>query len=246
METPIAISVVVPAYNEEKLISRCLASLMQQDIKYPFEVIVVNNNSQDRTEEIAKTFSVRVLNEHVQGVVATRQQGLLVAKGEIVVGADCDSVYPPHWLYGIYVHFATDPHVVAVGGPAIAEKNPHWAYLIYKYSFKFVNWFYHKTGNVLYLGGFNFAFRRKTFLELGGYRTYLDFGGDEIDPLARLKRAGKVVYDHQLSVHIDMRRYREGFLRFLFVHTLYYYLLNYALAYVFKRPVIRAQPVRNK
>ncbi|MEK7165261.1 MAG: glycosyltransferase family A protein, partial [Patescibacteria group bacterium] len=108
MQRSPAISIVVPAYNEEKLIGRCLASLKNQDFSGLYEIIVVNNNSVDKTEEIARTFNVRVITESMQSVVAARDRGLRAARGDIVVGADCDCVYPPHWLKTIYAEFA-DP-----------------------------------------------------------------------------------------------------------------------------------------
>ena len=49
------VSVVIPAYNEEKYIGRCLDSLVAQKTKYEFEVIVVDNNSTDNTRTIART-----------------------------------------------------------------------------------------------------------------------------------------------------------------------------------------------
>lgn len=95
------------------------------------------------------------------------------------------------------------------------------------------------------MGGFNLSFRRETFLNAGGYDTNLDFGGDEWDPLARLKKLGTVIYDPEAFMYVGLRRYRVGFFKWFFVHNLYYYILNYQLARLFKRVLIRAKPVRN-
>lgn len=244
MRQSLAISIVVPAYNEEKLISPCLTSLLKQDFSFPYEIIVVNNNSTDKTESIAQSFHVKVITEEMQSVVAARQRGLTTARADIIVGADADCVYPPGWLQAIYRHFA-DKNVVAVGGPGIAEINPLWAHLWYRFGFFLVYVWYRLTGKVFYLSAFNFAFRRSTFLGLGGYHMYLDFGGDEWDPLSRLQNIGKVIYDKDTYMYVSMRRYRVGFVRHIIVHAFYYYFLNYLLARIFKRTVIRAQPVRN-
>lgn len=245
MSEQVAISVIIPAYNEEQLIGRCLSSLANQDFTKPYEIIVVNNNSTDKTVQVVKKFHVTLISETVQGVVAARQRGLSIARGEIVVGADADCVYPQDWLRRLYIPFTRDEHVAAVGGPARAEPTPYWAYLIYKYGFQLVYWVYRLTGVVFYMGAFNFAFRRQTFLDLGGYKTYLDFGGDEWDPLERLRKVGKIVFDPKLIINVSTRRYRVGFLRWFFVHNLYYYIINYTLARFLKRAVIHAQPVRN-
>jgi len=245
MTNQVAISVVLPAFNEEKLIGRCLESLTNQDFSLPYEIIMVNNNSTDQTETIAKSFTqVKLITEVVQGVVQARQRGLIEAQADIVVSADCDCVYPPMWLTNLYRHFA-DSLVVAAGGPAIAETNPWWAHLIYKWGYRLVAFIYKKLGKVIYLGGYNFAFSKNVFLKSGGYKTYLDFGGDELEPLARLKKMGKVVFDIQAYIYVSTRRYRVGFIKWFFVHNLYYYFLNYALAKVFKKQIIKAKAVRN-
>ena len=244
MKGKVAISIVVPAYNEEQLIHRCLTTLTNQDFKLPYEIIVVNNNSIDKTEAIAHSFGVTVISETMQSVVAARQRGLIAAHGDIVVGADADCLYPPDWLQTIYAIFA-NPKVVACGGPAVAEKQPYWAFLIYKWGFALNYLLYRLTGYVFYLGGFNLAFRRELFLKLGGYRTYLDFGGDEWDVIARLRKVGKIVYEPRTSMQISTRRYRVGFLRWFFVHNLYYYFINYTITQILKRPLIHAPPVRN-
>lgn len=245
MSAQVAISVVVPTYNEEKLIAHCLTSLKKQQFIHPYEIIVINNNSSDTTESIVRTFGVKIFRETKQGVVYARQRGLDEAQGEIVAGADADCIYPETWLQQIYDDFQTDPQIIAVGGPVESEKNPFWGYLSYRVGFWFFYKIYQVTGFVTYLGAFNFAFRRKKFLDLGGYRTYLDFGGDEWDPLTRLRKAGKVIFDPNLKIHLSLRRYRVGIIKFIFVHLLYYYTLNYILAKIFKRTLIHAKPVRD-
>lgn len=246
MSNAVAISVIIPAYNEEKLIAESLTTLVNQKFTLPFEIVVINNNSTDKTLEIAKKFPVKIINEFRQGVVFARQKGLVSAVGEFVVCADCDCQYPQNWLANIYNHFNKSAQVVAVGGPAEAENIPRWAYNIYKYGFKLVNFIYNYTGFVLYLGAFNFAYRRQIFLKLGGYRTYLELGGgDEIDPLQRLRTAGKIVFDPNLKIKISLRRYRVGFWRWFVIHNLYYYFVGYLLCSIFKRPLIKPVAVRN-
>ena len=98
MKPTIAISVVIPAYNEEQLLSKCLKSLTNQDFHLPFEIIVVDNNSRDKSNAIAQSFGVKVIKETNQGVVWARQKGLLQAQGEIIAQADADCYYPSNWL----------------------------------------------------------------------------------------------------------------------------------------------------
>lgn len=242
-----AISIVVPAYNEEKLIGRCLTSLTKQDFPLPYEIIVVDNNSTDRTQDLARTFNTKIVYEQQQGVVYARQRGLKAAKGDIIVGADCDCIYPPEYLHLVYTHFQKNPDVVVVGGPGKAsETNPYWGYLIYIWGFALIYTLYRLTGKVIYLLASNFAYRRKVFLALGGYHTYLPLGGgDEWHPLWRLQRVGKAVFEPQAKSFISLRRYRVGFIKFLFLHTLYYYVLAFILALLTKKAVIGNVAVRD-
>ncbi|MBE7170946.1 MAG: glycosyltransferase family 2 protein [Williamsia sp.] len=92
------VSVVIPAYNEEQHILKTLASLAASATDKKFEVIVVNNNSQDRTAMLARLTGAVCLEEPVQGIAAARNRGLQQAKGRLILNADADTIYPPHWI----------------------------------------------------------------------------------------------------------------------------------------------------
>ncbi len=81
------LSVIIPAFNEENFLPRCLESLKNQKFK-DFEIIVVDNNSTDKTAEIAKKFNVILFSEKNQGVAYARNKGSEIAKGEILVFTD--------------------------------------------------------------------------------------------------------------------------------------------------------------
>ena len=67
------ISVIVPAHNEQKYISQCLKSLIAQDYsKDRYEIIVVDNDSRDRTQEIVKKLNVRIIEQNTGPVGAVR------------------------------------------------------------------------------------------------------------------------------------------------------------------------------
>src|SRR5690554_3348158 len=93
------ISVIVPAHNEEKYISQCLESLTTQD--YPknlYEVIVVDNNSADKTSEIAANFDVKIIQQSTGPVGAVRNAGAEKAQGEYLAFIDADCIASPNWL----------------------------------------------------------------------------------------------------------------------------------------------------
>lgn len=99
------ISVVIPAYNEEKYLGSCLESLGKQSLP-PAEVIVVDNNSTDRTASIAQNFDVRVVKEDKQGITYARNRGYNATKHELISRCDADTIVPEDWLEKIVSNFA--------------------------------------------------------------------------------------------------------------------------------------------
>lgn len=92
------VSVVVIAYNEEKRLSACLWSLSEIQTKYPIEIIGVNNNSKDRTEEVYQRLGVPYYNEDKQSPGFARQCGLDHSKGKYYFCIDADTFYPSHYV----------------------------------------------------------------------------------------------------------------------------------------------------
>ena len=92
------VTVVIPAYNEEDNIIRCIDSLSRSKSGYPFEILVVNNNSSDRTQELLDRLSVRSVFQPVQGWGAARQKGVDEAKGKYILTGDSDCIYPAGWV----------------------------------------------------------------------------------------------------------------------------------------------------
>lgn len=92
------VSVIIPAYNGEKVIGDCLDSLKSQDFKGGKEIIVVDDGSRDRTAEIARERGVVVLNQENKGPAAARNLGLRRAMGEIVLFTDADCIPEKNWI----------------------------------------------------------------------------------------------------------------------------------------------------
>ncbi len=115
---PLTLSIVIPAYNEERYIGACLDSIAVQTVKHS-EVIVVDNNSSDRTVEIAKKYGfVKVLHEKRQHQVFAQATGFNAAKGKILGRIDADSILSPDWTEMIIRAFEADAKLVAVTGGA--------------------------------------------------------------------------------------------------------------------------------
>jgi glycosyltransferase involved in cell wall biosynthesis len=92
------VSVVVPVYNGERFLAAALESVCAQDYR-PIEVIVVDDGSDDRTADVARSFEgvVYVRQPH-QGPAVARNLGMALAQGEFVAFLDADDLMKPHKL----------------------------------------------------------------------------------------------------------------------------------------------------
>ena len=92
------VSIVIPAWNEEVNILRSIASLSMLNTQIPFEIIVVNNNSTDKTKNTIEKLHIRSYVEVRQGSGPARQTGQENALGKYVLMADADCLYPSKWM----------------------------------------------------------------------------------------------------------------------------------------------------
>ena len=92
------VSVVVIAYNEERRLPACLWSLSELQTQYPIEIMGVNNNSKDRTEEVYQRLGLPYFNEVKQSPGFARQCGLDHAKGKYHFCIDADTFYPHRYV----------------------------------------------------------------------------------------------------------------------------------------------------
>jgi glycosyltransferase involved in cell wall biosynthesis len=119
----VKISVVIPAYNEEKYIENCLEGVINQ-IEKPDEIIVVDNNCKDKTCEIAQKFNVRIIKEKNQGMIYARNAGFNAAKYDIIARTDSDTVLPNDWILRIKKAFEEDSSLGALSGPTYDYSRP--------------------------------------------------------------------------------------------------------------------------
>ncbi len=110
-----ALSIVLIAYNEERLITRTLASIASQRLEVPAELIIVNNNSTDETGEILRDLNVKAVFEKIPGPGAARQAGLIAAKAPIVLFGDADTLYPESWAQEHFNNIMHQGVVVSYG-----------------------------------------------------------------------------------------------------------------------------------
>lgn len=92
------VSIAIIAYNEEKRLPACLWSLSELKTKYPIEILGVNNNSKDFTEQVYQRLGLSYYNETRQSPGFARQCGLDHAKGKYLFCVDADTFYPPKYV----------------------------------------------------------------------------------------------------------------------------------------------------
>ena len=217
-------SVVVPAYNEAATLPAALASLCRQDLGgADFEIIVVDNGSDDDTPAIARSYGARVVVEPRRGVCDARQAGVDAARGEFVVSTDADTTHPPDWLRRIDAGLRSRPDAVAIGGPCRYADPPWWGRVFPLIGFGLVTASARLRGRPSHLTATNVAFRREGF---PGYDTRLTQGGDEVDLLRRLVACGPVLWDAGNEVITSARRFRLGLLHTFVISYGYYYALS--------------------
>jgi glycosyltransferase involved in cell wall biosynthesis len=200
------ISVIIPTFNEEAQVGRCLSSLSDQTIpRREYELIVVDGNSADRSREIAASYADSVFIQTSARVGGARNDGVLRAAGEIVATTDADCLIPPDWIERIQNDFASH-RIVQLYGPV----RPIEPGLKHRISLGMANAFStagYVTGLLYYTLGCNTAFSREAFIRAGMYHC-VD-AGDDLEIAIRMKKLGKVFYDPRLVVGFSMRRYQQ-------------------------------------
>ncbi len=182
----IRFSVVIPAFNEEAFLPRLLDSIEVAKAQYSggagaIEVIVADNDSTDRTAQVAAEHAARVVHVAKRRIAAARNGGARAARGEILCFIDADSALHPQTFDAIDRAMKTGRYVWGVTGSILERKS--FALLLTYYLF---------MPMVLLTGfdtGLSFCFR-KDFKAVGGYDESRLYAEDVLLPLA-LRRLGR-------------------------------------------------------
>ena len=208
--------IVIPSHNEEKFIALTLESLAQQTV-LPAKVVVVNDNSTDKTADIVQEYAqkypwITLVNKtsdaiHLPGskVIQAFQKGLEILDHDydFIVKADADLIFPDNYFETIIRHFKNDDRIGMVGGFAYIEKNGDWI-------------LENLTDKDHIRGAFK-AYRKACFEQIGGLKPAM--GWDTVDELLCKFYNWKVVTDVSLKVkHLkptganynQASRYKQG------------------------------------
>jgi glycosyltransferase involved in cell wall biosynthesis len=181
------ISIIIPAFNEERLIGRCLESVSTSltDNNKPgltAEVIVVDNNSTDRTAQMAKQAGAHIVFESINQIGRARNAGAAVATGDWLLFLDADSLMSPELLADILATIEAGK-TVGCGSTLAMDGLPWWA-----------NGIFHLWRGMSVLFGWAagalIVCRHDAFREVGGFPQDL-YALEEIQLSKRLKAWGQ-------------------------------------------------------
>lgn len=220
MHSNVRISLVIPVYNEENHLAACLDAIAAQSFK-PYEVLVVDNNSTDKTVAIARAYPfVTVLTAEKQGVVHARQVGFDAACGDIIGRIDADTLVPVDWTLRLAEAFA-DPAVAAVSG-AVHYHDAPLARIADAIDLRCRKWLARTLGNYVYLLGCNMGIRKNAWLAVREHVCDHGWMHEDLDLAAHLGQLGqRVLFYAPLRANISGRRVQSGVMDFY-----YYVALN--------------------
>ncbi len=213
------VSVLIPAFNEEKYITKTLEALLKQD--YPnFEIIIVNNASTDRTKSVIEEFitthsnatnNITLLYETKQGTNYAREKGRKMAIGEIIAQLDADCIPATNWI-STGVRLMQKNNVVAVTGPYdyydsfyLRRSLTLFAQIVFYPIVDTCSQLFKRGGIII---GGNTFIDASVLKNAGGYNTELTFYGDDIDIAKRIFSFGRILYSNRLILKTSSRRFK--------------------------------------
>ena len=186
------VSVVVCAYNAASTLRECLMSLSRVD--YPdYEVVLVDDGSQDDTPQIAAEFpQVRYIRQTNRGLSFARNVGARHALGEVIAYTDADCVADEDWLRCL-LQAMRDQGVPAIGGPNITPHSDGWSAHCVAASPGNPSHVMFDDRYAEHIPGCNMAFRREALMTLGGFDHQYRAAGDDVDFCWRLLDQGGAI-----------------------------------------------------
>ncbi|SEM01093.1 Glycosyl transferase family 2 [Aquimarina amphilecti] len=191
------IYIVIPAHNEELLISKTLESLVFQTF-LPKKIVVVNDNSTDNTENVVQEFInqysyISVVNtnssqDHMPGskVINAFYQGYktLDDQYDVICKFDADLIFPKNYLETLKKHFQENPKTGMFGGFCYIQKND--------------SWILENLTNKDHIRGALKAYKKICFQDIGGLKPAM--GWDTVDELLAQYHNWKIKTDESLKV----------------------------------------------
>ncbi len=193
MYRELLVSVIIPTRNSEKFIGKCLKSIKSQTYKN-LEMVVVDNNSKDRTKEIARKYTDKVFNKGPERS-AQRNFGVRKSSGEYVLIIDSDMQLSEKVIESCVAKIQSDQKIKGIVIPEESFGKGFWAKCK-----KLERSFY---VGVDWMEAARF-FERKTYLDLGGYNLKM-VSGEDWDFSQRVEKIGKIDRIEEFIFHNEGR-----------------------------------------
>ncbi len=185
-------SVIIPAFNSEKTIGECIAALNEQEFpKKEFEIIVVDDGSTDNTKKIAEMLGARVFPQKNSGPAKARNNGARKAKGGILVFTDADCMPEKNWIAEMLEPFSDLEVAGAQGAYRTRQKSivARFAQMEIEERYERMKRF---SGKLDWVGSYSAAYRKKDFLEAGGFdESFPKASGEDPELSYRIAKQGK-------------------------------------------------------
>ncbi len=180
-----AVSIVIPARNEEACLDRCLGAIRRMTAPgVEVEIIVVDNNSTDRTAAISKAYGAIVVTKKEGTIGSLRNAGAEVSRGDFIAFLDADCIVPPDWIEKALIVLAGDKRTV-IGFRMTIPSDANWIARCWDCLFSKRD----ITSEVEWLPSGNMIMARKAFLLIGGFDEGLETNED-CDFCFRLRKLG--------------------------------------------------------
>jgi len=214
------ISVIIPTLNEEKLLPRLLDQLSDQNLKskYEFEIIVSDGGSKDKTLEIAKNYTDKIVvyqEKRRQKISEGKNAGFKISKGEILVFicADC-RLKNPEMFFDYVSNFKNSKYLAATFWFDVFPEEKKWSDYIFHTFFNWLIKLLNYVGNGMGRGECQ-VIRREVFEKVGGYNEELT-AGEDYDLYTRIRKLGKIDVNFKIKIFESPRRYRKyGYIKIL-------------------------------
>ena len=226
------ISFIVPTYNSEKTIKKCIDSILKQ--KGEKEIIIIDDGSTDNTTEILmKHFrgKIKYIKQTNQGPASARNRGIMNSKGKYIAFVDSDVELPSGWLEKA-VCFLKKENIAGVGGPGISKtKN------MISESINILLYGNMKTNEIFVdsIATMNSIYKKDIIKNIKFDTTFKSAGGEDPDFNFQIRERGyKLLFSPKLWVWHDHPTTLKGLLK-----KWYNYGKNYPRPFLKHRQMIR-------
>lgn len=179
---------IIPCYNGEKFIAKCIESLLNQT-RVPNEILVIDDGSTDNSASIIEKYNVKLIkHETNKGLAEARNTGIKNASGDILIFVDVDAYADPKLIESLLEGYSNEK-VAGVGGQGI-ESNIQNVYDLWRklHASQSSGDKIIKNGGTLW--GLSSSFKRNVLIEVGGFDPFYKTNAEDVDIGIRIKNKG--------------------------------------------------------